>query len=283
MPTQAPQSTEMTKIIAPGDMIVLSCPEGTLPGFHTGDAIPNATDPNFFVIATSGSDFTLGPAKTGTFELTYQCNDQNYQASIEVPQQDPSRMPPHEGPLGLISYSLSWLWIAILAVAILAAIWAFWWRIKKKRQLLAAKKILSTPTTKKSTQQLLQESILMLESVERSPNNIELRSDELYQKGYRSLRGFLESELKLRTQAETTTQFLGSLKIIASGKQISSELLIKIERSMNFSDQNRFGAALSDSPEARKNYATELRGILQSLQKISSQWSAEVKTGSSKP
>jgi hypothetical protein len=267
-------STSIAKVVAGGDTLSLSCPSGSAPQVRVGDLLPSADDAQFFVAKVSGESFVLGPLQVGTFELSVNCSDNSeIKNTIEVHAQDPQQLPPFEGPLGLIAFNLWWFWALIAALILISAASVFWVRHRKNRARAEIKRKaeLAKPRARDSGQ-LLRDMIATLEQLEKSPGASNLKADEIYQKGYRSIRGFLEKELKLKTQAETTPQFLGSLKIIAAKHKIPSELVVQIERSLVFSDQNRFGAAASDSAEARKQYAKEVKGILQSLLKQSASW-----------
>lgn len=267
----------INKVVSPGDVVVISCPDGLQPLLKAGDMLPSAEAATFYVITVDGSGFTLGPLKSGVTELKYRCSDENeYQTSLEVPTQDPQKLPPGEGPLLPIAFDLFWIWLVMAAVILLSLLGLASYQLRKKRlQKAQAQKALAAQATKKSSNQLLRDTIAWLEQIEKAPTSPDLKVGELYQRGYRSIRGYLESELKLKTQPETTTQFLGSLRIIAPQKSLPAELLARIERSLVFSDQNRFGAALSDAPETRLAYASELKGILTALVQASVKWRAE--------
>ncbi|HVJ66191.1 MAG TPA: hypothetical protein VM901_13115 [Bdellovibrionota bacterium] len=267
--TPEAQSPMISKVIAGGDVAELFCPEGTTPGLNAGELLPNAEKPDFYVIAIKDHGFTVGPMKVGTFEVVYRCSDnQEYRTSIEVPAQEADKLPPHEGPLALIAFSLWWLWVAIALLILAALASVIVYRVRKVRAHAALKRQeAQAKASRKDPQQLLRDMIAAADS---------LRAEELYQKGYRSVRGYLEKELKLKTQAETTPQFLGSLKIIAPKHKIPSELVTQIERCLMVSDQNRFGAGTSDSEDARRHYATELKSILTHLLRLSAQWQEPV-------
>ncbi len=275
--TEVQQTPMISKVIAGGDTATIYCPEGSTPSLKAGDLLPNAEDAQFFITAVADNGFTVGPLKAGTFELAYRCsNNEEYKTSIEIPYQEPDKLPPKEGPLDLVAFNLWWLWAVLIAAIIAAFVAALVYQRKKHRAKQQQKqKEAKVGATQRDPQQLLRDMIAKLELVEKSPMTTELKSDELYQKGYRSVRGFLEKELKLKTQAETTPQFIGSLKIIGAKLKIPTELLNQIERSLVLSDQNRFGAASSDSPEFRKQYASDLKLILQSLLKLSVQWQVQ--------
>lgn len=277
---------DISKVVAPGDVSVFSCPSGSTPELKAGDLLPNAENAQFFVSSVNGADFVIGPMKAGSADLTYKCSDGSEQTTlIEVPAQEPDKLPPAEGPLGMIAFDLSWLWIVIgsVLVATLVAIFIYGRKKKKLKQSLLLKSQ-NAQATKRDPQQLLRDMIALLDGIEKNSSSADIKADDLYQRGYRSIRGFLEKSLKLKTQAETTPQFLGSIRIAASKHKIPSDLIAKIERSMVSSDQNRFGAALHDSPESRRGYATELKSILNALLQLDAQWkSQEAQTAVAKP
>lgn len=268
-------AASFAKVVSPGDTLTLNCPEGLAPKFKTGDLLPNGEAPAFFVSQVSGSEFIVGPLKPGTFNLEYECGEQGQKltSSIEVVAISKEEMPNQSPPLLPVGFSFLWLWLSLLILLVLVGGALFWINKKKSATKKQAQELLKLQKSqKKDPTQLLKELLSWLEQVQKKPSNPDLKPQDLYQKGYRGIRGFLESELKLKTQAETTPQFIGSLRVISNSKNISSNLMHKIESLLILSEHNRFGAGFSDSTETRTHYASELHQVLSELQKLSQEW-----------
>jgi len=262
------EENSFSKVIAPGDTLDFECPNGKKTDFLGGETIPSKEDPGIFISKVSGTKFTVAPLKEGVQEFSYSCDGEEFKAALEVPNSDSNNLPERNGPLDLVNSGVTFTTlIALLIIALILILFGVFIKTRNKKR--AQTKLSKTLEIKKTPKQLLALFTKQVELYAKDKNRgIE---KDIYQKGYRSVRSYLEHSLRLKTQMETTSQFLGSLKVLGPAKGLSSKTIADVERVLLTADNNRFSTTNINNSEDAKAFAKLLLPLLKIISTIDNQ------------
>jgi len=251
------------KPVGPGLTFAFECPAGANVGLRPGDLFP-PEKPVVVVVSVQGTSVVFGALQGGEVKFEFPCAPE-MNVPVEFMQIAPPKddLPKHSGPLGpeKLSFPLFfWILLVFLLLSLIMTWVFFHFRAKQRKKMttLAKKKIL-TPAERYALylNDVKKEGWLKL----KDPESARL----LFARGYEALRGFLESIYKLKSESQTTREFLQGFR--ASGKVagLNDTQIELIAMLLETADKVRFAGENPPSKD-REEFYRRLADIYEKLQ-----------------
>jgi len=252
----------MTKT-RPGEIVTVSCPEGSLPQVVVSDKVPS-DKPVAVVLRVQGKDIALGPLQGGQMTFAVPCtNGQTATAEYSLTPLKKEEMPEKSPPLVPFdaAYPL-WFWI-VLGLVFFTTVGLILFSIQRlQKKLTPPKPVKVAPpaTPAQKFEGFFREARKAKWASAQDEASVSL----LYGQGYDRMRKFIEAHYRMKTVIETTREFLGTLRALAPQEGLSSQIFDKIEFCLIQADSVRF--AKENPPVAnREQFLKMLEEIYEAL------------------
>ncbi|NCN42463.1 hypothetical protein GW916_14595 [bacterium] len=199
-------------LIPPGRSQTITCPEGKTPLVKTGDLLPNAKEPNIFVIQVDGQSILLGPIKVGVHELPALCQGLDQTWTVEIIPPNPEKLKKEFSPSAPFELGYpSWIWVA-LALGILAIIGiiAGVFQIRKNKDRIKA--FGRNVRIRKNPIQRMEAFLVQAERDKVDEGNDSKTAGFLYGDGIKHLRPLIQKLYQFKAPGATRKEFIALLK-----------------------------------------------------------------------